>query len=213
MALRDLDRCEQLAVEPLVERRDLGIHGGLLLLGLVGLLRVRTLLGDLEPLDAPLPDAEEGLVVVGLRERAGELVVHRLVVLLDLVGIEDAEHLLHDVRGIDLAVARARLDLDAVEVLAHLRLEPLDHPLAEQVVAAADFDNLRTFDALRRGALDELLVLVDLIHDDLRLAVDAFQRAVREQHPVLLLLAGVELDVVPRDAAVDVLVDTEFGWG
>ena len=112
--LRDLDRVEQLAVEPLAVRRDLGVHGGLLLLGLVGLLRVRALLGDLDPIDTPLLGAEEVVVLV-IWKRVGELAIAGLEVLLELAKLEDAEHLLHDVGGIDLAVARARIDLDAVE--------------------------------------------------------------------------------------------------
>ena len=95
------------------------------------LLKVRALLGDLEPLDAPLPDAEE--VAVVLFEHVGELTISGLEVLLELVELEDA-----------------------VEVLAHVVLGPLDHLRAERVRAAADLDNVLTFDALRRGVLGEL---------------------------------------------------------
>ena len=96
----------------------------------MGLLQVRAFLGDLDPIDAPLPGAE-AVVVLVICKHVGELAIAGLEVVLELVELEDAEHLLHDMGGIDLAVARARIDLDAVEVLAHVLLEPLDHLRAQ----------------------------------------------------------------------------------
>ena len=80
----------------------------------------------------------------------------------ELVLVEDAEHLLRGATGIDLAVGRARLASDAVVVLAHILLEPLDDVLAERVGAAADLDGALGFGAPRHGAVDELLVAVRL---------------------------------------------------
>ena len=65
----------------------------------MGLLRIRSLLGDLAPNDAPLPDAKEVAVVVVICERVGELAIAGLEVGLELANLEDAKHLLHAVRG------------------------------------------------------------------------------------------------------------------
>ena len=210
-ALQDLDRAEDLAVVPLVVLRDLGVHAALLLLGHVGHLRVLALLLDLDPFHAPLPDAHEVLRLVGQLVCVGELATHLLVVLHDRFVVEDAEHVLHDVRGIDFAVLRGRGRRAPVEELAHVVLEPLDNVLAERVLAAADLDDLLAFDALQTFTADELLLRVDLEHHDLRLEGEALERAVHVHHRVLLRLAGVHLDVVPRDDVAEVLVDAVFG--
>ena len=86
-----------------------------------------------------------------------------------------------------------------------------DHSPAERVVAAADLDDLLAFDALQTFTVDELLLRVDLEHHDLRLEIDALERAVHVQHRVLLRVAAVHLDVAPRDDVAEVLVDAVFG--